>query len=253
MFKAEAMQRATRLVRDSSQQSNPVRARARTCRSVNFVNFRAVLSLLLAMGMATPAQADSWAHPVGREIFSANRDHFVRVTPGTSWGDTMGFAGAKKGAYATAEWYRRQADRSYRLMNSATLLNPVAPADVFVSDEGRLVTVDNWHNRGYGKVLAVYDAAGRLVQAYALTDLFAKDEIDGAQHSVSSIAWHEGPVYLNRDQRTLYMMIRSGRDLVLGLESGRFAYCEHREGKYLCRNSNEERRWLPYVEAVPQR
>jgi hypothetical protein len=248
------MPRATSLVRNSPPEGLLARARAGTGRSVNIVNFRAVLCvLLLVVGVASPAHADSWANPVVREIFSANRDHFVRVTPGASWGDTMGFAGAPKGAFATAEYYRRHADKSYRLMQTVTLLNPVAPVDVFVSDEGRLVTVDNWHNRGYGKVLAVYDAAGRLVKAYALTDLFAKDEIDGAQHSVSSIAWHEGPVYLNRDQRTLYMMIRSGRDLVLGMESGRFAYCEPREGKYLCRNSNEERRWLPYAEAVPER
>ena len=77
-----------------------------------------------------PAHADSWANPVVREIFSASRDHFVRVTPGTSIGDTIGFAGAAKGAYASAEYYRRQADRSYRLMATATLLNPVAPVDI---------------------------------------------------------------------------------------------------------------------------
>lgn len=207
----------------------------------------------LACAMAAPARADSWANPKVREVFSANRDHFVRVIPGNSIGDTIGFAGADKGAFATAEWYRRQADKSYRLMQTVTLQNPVAPVDLFVSNEGRLVTVDNWHNRGYGKVLAVYDAAGRLVRAYALTDLFAKEEIDRYPHSVSSRAWHQGPVYLNKDQRTLYLMVASGRDLVLGLETGRYAYCETRDSKTLCRNSNEDRRWLPYQEAAPER
>ena len=223
-------------------------------RAMNFVNFgfrAAGLAVLLCV--ATPAHADSWANPVVREIFSANRDHFVRVIPGSSIGDTIGFAGAGKGAYATAEYYQRQADKSYQLMHSATLLNPVAPVDVFVSNDGRLVTVDNWHSRGYGKVLAVYDPAGRLVKAYELADLFARDEIDASPHSVSSIAWHQGPVYLNQDQRTLYLMIAGGRDLVLGLETGRYAYCETRAGQYLCRNSNADRRWLPYAQAVPGR
>lgn len=186
-------------------------------------------------------------------MFSASRDHFVRVTPGKSLGETVGFAGAAKSAYATAEYYRRQADHSYKLVQTATLLNPVAPVDIFVSNDGRLVTVDNWHNRGYGKVLAVYDAQGKLVKAYELADLFSKAEIDTYPQSVSSRHWHKGPVYLNADQRTFYMMIESGRDLVVGVETGRFAYCETRDGKYLCRNNNAERRWLPYAQAVPER
>ena len=253
MVKPWAMPRAAHLTRTiCASRAHASAGDTRARRGANLANFRAVLwLLLLALGLASPAHADSWANPVVREIFSANRDHFVRVTPGASWGDTMGFAGAPKGEFATAEWYRRQADKSYRLMHTATLLNPVAPVDVFVSNDGRLVTVDNWHNRGYGKVLAVYDPAGELVKAYALTDLFAKDEIDSSPRSVSSIAWHQGPVYLNQDQRTLYLMVASGRDIVLGLESGRYAYCETRGGQYLCRTSNENRRWLPHAKAVP--
>jgi hypothetical protein len=179
-----------------------------------------------AFSLATPARADSWAGPQVREVFSASRDHFVRVIPGNSIGDTVGFAGAAKGEYASAEFYRREGDRLYRLVTSA--------------------------RRGYGIVLAVYDGAGKPVKAYTLADLFSRAEIDASPHSVSSIAWHSGPVYINQDQRTLYMMVASGRDLVLGLQTGRFAYCETRAGKYLCRNSNSKRRWLPYKAAAPQ-
>ena len=207
----------------------------------------------LAFGFASPAHADDWAGPQVREVFSASRDHFVRVIPGNSIGDTVGFAGAAKGEYASAEFYRRAGDRSYRRVASARLLNPVAPVDFFVSNHGRLVTIDNWHNRGYGMVVAVYDAAGKPVKAYTLADLFSRAEIDASQHSVSSIAWHSGPIYINPDQRTLYLMVASGRDLVVGLETGRFAYCERRAGKYLCRTSNASRRWLPYEAAAPPR
>ena len=234
----------------------PSRARRALARvSVNLVNFRAAAMRLLCLvalagGLAAPARADSWPSAQVREVFSANRDHFVRVTPGKSIGDTFGFAGAPKGAYATAEYYRRHPDKSYRLVQSVTLLNPVAPVDVFVANDGRLVTVDNWHNRGYGKVLAVYDAAGGLVKAYELAELFSKTEIDAYPHSVSSIAWHSGPVYLNQDQKTLYMMVASGRDLILGLETGRFAYCETRGGQYRCRTGNADRKWVSYEQAV---
>jgi hypothetical protein len=145
-----------------------------------------LICLALWLCAATPARADSWAGPQVREVFSASRDHFVRVIPGNSIGDPVGFAGAAKGEYASAEFYRREGDRSYRLVASARLLNPVAPVEFFVSDGGRLVTIDNWHNRGYGKVLGVYDALGKPVKAYALTDLFAPDEIDSSPRSVSS-------------------------------------------------------------------
>ena len=71
-----------------------------------------------------------------REVFSGSREYFVRVIPGESTGDTVGFSGAKKGKYAAAEFYRRSNDRSYKLAAEITLLNPVAPAEFFVSDAG---------------------------------------------------------------------------------------------------------------------
>ena len=210
------------------------------------------LALAVSIGLiATAARADSWAGPQVREIFSASRDHFVRITPGDNLAALVGFGGSAKGKNAIAEYYRRHPDRSYRLEHTANLLNPVAPVDVFVSNDGRLVTVDNWHNRGYGDVLAVYGADGGLVKSYALEDLFPKAEIDAFPHSVSSRHWHKGPVYLNKDQRTLYMMVTDGHDIVLGVETGRFAYCETRQSKYVCRTSAAGG-WVPYKEAVPE-
>jgi hypothetical protein len=213
---------------------------------------RALCLIAFLCAFAASAQADSWAAPQVKEVFSASRDHFVRVIPGNSIGDTIGFGGSAKGPYASAEFYRRQSDRSYKLTATATLLNPVAPVDFFVSNDGHLATIDNWHNRGYGTVLALYDAGGKPVKAYALADLFSKAEIDTYPHSVSSIHWHNGPTYINQDQRTLYLMVASGRDLVLGIETGHFAYCETRGGKYLCRNGDVDRKWLAYADAVPQ-
>ena len=112
-------------------------------------------TLLWATTLAV--SADDWPAPQTKEVFSASRDYFVRVIPGDSVGDTFGFAGDKKGKYAVAEFYRRHQDRSYRLLVEAVLLNPVAPVEFFVSDDGRLVTIDNWHNLGYGKVVVIYD------------------------------------------------------------------------------------------------
>lgn len=214
---------------------------------------RIIATLAIALLAASTAWADDWPAPVVREVFSASRGHFVRVTPGTSWGDLRGFAGAKKGEYATAEFFRRTADGNYHCTARATLLNPVAPVEFFVSNDGRLVTLDNWHNKGYGTAIAVYAADGKPVKAYTLADIFTAEEIEGFTHSISSIHWHKGPAYLNKDEKTFYLMIKDGDDLVLGLETGRLAYCRTRGPSYLCRNGNDARKWGAYEKVAPKR
>jgi hypothetical protein len=179
------------------------------------------------------------------EAFSESREHFVRILPGESLGDTFGFAGAKKGRYATAEFYRRARDRSYQLVAQVSLLNPVAPIELLVADSGHVVAVDNWHNVGYGKVVSIYDAHGKLIRAYELRDLFQPTEIKRFPHSVSSIHWRHGPVYIRPDQKTALITVSSGADFLFGLETGEFKYCEYQDKAYRCRMANEPREWMP--------
>ena len=116
----------------------------------------AVTLVLLAILSGGPAHADSWPAAQVKEVFSASREWFVRVTPGKSVGESVGFAGAPTGAHARAEFYRRAEDRSYRLLKEVTLENPVAPVLFLVTDRGYLLTLDNWHNMGFGKAIASY-------------------------------------------------------------------------------------------------
>jgi len=203
-----------------------------------------ILLLLLTL-IASAARADDWPGPVTKEVFSASREHFVRVIPGESLGDTYGFIGMKKGKYATAEFYRRAEDRSYRLVAEVNLLNPIAPVEFFVSNDGHLAAVDNWHNIGYGKVLAIYDSRGQVIRSYELKDLFRDDEIKAFQRSVSSIYWRNGPVYVREDQTTLLVTVRGGADFLFGLETGQYKYCESYEKTFRCRNTNQRRDWGP--------
>ncbi len=200
------------------------------------------LSLLVATSLAI---ADSWPGPLTKEVFSESREYFVRIIPGESVGDTFGFAGAKKGRYAIAEFYRRAQDRSYQLVAEARLLNPVAPVDLFVADSGHMVTLDNWHNVGYGKVVCIYDPRGRPIRSYELRDLFQSEEIESFPHSTSSIHWREGPAYIRSDQKTLLITVKSGADFLFGLETGQFKYCEYQDKVYRCRNANQPREWMP--------
>lgn len=180
-----------------------------------------LIATLLSVYVST-VRADSWPGPQTKEVFSASREYFVRVIPGESLGETFGFAGEKKGKHAAAEFYRRQRDRSYKLVAEAALLNPVAPVDFFISDDGRLATIDNWHNLGYGKVVAIYGSRGRVVQSYELSNLFEDEEIKAFGRSVSSIHWRNGPSYIRQDQKTLLITVKSGGDFLFGLETGRF-------------------------------
>ena len=208
------------------------------------LHFKGFLFGALLSVMTSAVRADDWPRPQTKEVFSASREYFVRMIPGESLGDTFGFAREKKGKYAAAEFYHRHPDRSYRLVAEAVLRNPVAPVEFFVSNDGRLAAIDNWHNVGYGKVVAIYDSRGKVVQSYELSDLFQDEEIKAFRQSVSSIHWRNGPAYIRQDQKTLLITVKSGGDFLLGLETGRFKYCEYQKETYRCRNTNQPREWM---------
>jgi len=191
--------------------------------------------------------ADDWPAPQIREVFSAGRSHFVRVTPGQSWGDVFGFAGSPKGSYAKAESFQRREDGTYVPATAITLVNPIAPVEYFVTESGHLVTLDNWHNRGYGKVFALYSSAGVLIQSYELAELFSREEIEGFEHSESSILWRKGPSYLQRGQESLYVSIDGrGGSVSFNTVTGEYEYCEWRGQEFACRRSNSNRSWQPF-------
>lgn len=175
-------------------------------------------------------------------MFSESREHFVRVIPGKSLGDSFGFRGMQKGPYAAAEFYRRESDRSYRLVAQAALRNPMAPYEFFVSNDGRLATLDNWHNMGYGQVVTLYDPAGKLVRSYELADLFPAEDIKSFARSESSVLWRNGPAYIRGDQKTLLVTANSGGDFVFALDSGEYKYCEYQEKTYSCRTSGAQKK-----------
>lgn len=205
---------------------------------------RVTTTLLLLVGFAISLAADDWPAARVREVFSESRDWFVRVTPGTSIGELVGFAGAARGKHATALFFRRLADGSYRTVREITIQNPVAPVDVLVTDRGYLVTLDNWHNRGYGTALAAYSSDGEVVAALTLKDLFRADEVAGFQHSVSSIVWRRDTAYVREGQQSVYIALdEKGRELIFAPVTGRWQICEPRSGIHLCRDSNVPRTW----------
>lgn len=193
------------------------------------MSFGRIFSIVaLWAGLSTLLVADEWMTPQIREVFSPDRQYFVQITPGESWGETWGFKGAKIGRHAQATFFREQPDKGYRLERTIDMPNPVAPVEIFVSNNGDLVTLDNWHNEGYGAVLVLYHWDGKIVMKYQLTALFAKKEIDSFPISVSSIWWHKGPTYINQDQKEFHMGYREPpnySELILKLSNGSVRLC----------------------------
>lgn len=134
------------------------------------------------------AVADDWPGATVKAVASQDGATVVRMIPGTSIGDTYGFAGAPKGAFASAQWFRFR-DNRYELYQAARLVNPVAPIHVAVANDGTLITLDNWHNVGFGDVVAIYAPDGKPRKKYRLEDLYPAAALDTIQRSVSSIWW----------------------------------------------------------------
>lgn len=209
---------------------------------------------LIVLCACMSVSADEWPSPQMREEFSESRSYFVRVTPGNSWGDTVGFKGAPKGTSAKAQFFRREPDMSYRPLKEIELVNPVAPVEFFVSNDGYLATLDNWHNRGYGKVVAFYSSDGNHIKDYELRDLFSEDEIRRFDRSVSSIAWHGSADYVRPDHKTLNVDVQNlgkGSGFVFEMRTGKYQYCHWQDKAstlFRCRSANEGRQWKSFRE-----
>ncbi|RPH81541.1 MAG: hypothetical protein EHM80_02030 [Nitrospiraceae bacterium] len=176
--------------------------------------------------MPCSAVADEWQAAKVQHVFSGNGLRFIRIVPGKGYSDTVGFKGSKTGAYARGEFYEKQSDRSYKLTADVALQNPVAPADALLSNHGYLVTFDNWHNAGYGKVVAIYRPNGELVRTYDLEALYSAKQLEAIPTSVSSRWWRCRPFgFVDPDEQTkVYVSEHSGGTFVFDFSRGAHEY-----------------------------
>jgi hypothetical protein len=202
--------------------------------------------LLWACSMGT-ASAQDWTGPGVSEVFSRDRNRFVRVVPGVPVDEATRGGSASKERFASAEFYLRAPDRSYRLAAQVTLAKTVAPVDFHVSDHGYLAVLDNWRSLGQGAVVSLYDPEGKPIRSYELSDLFDGEELAGLPRRVSSaLRWRQGPSYVRPDQATLQVTVNSNAHFVFGMETGKFCYCEVQGNRQtMCRGAGLPRHWLP--------
>ncbi len=69
--------------------------------------------LFAILALPNLSSGDSWVQATTSGELSPDAERLVRIIPGNSWGDTYGFSGAKKGAYARAIYYERTGEDQY--------------------------------------------------------------------------------------------------------------------------------------------
>jgi hypothetical protein len=112
------------------------------------------------------------------------------------------------------------------LIADGVLANPVAPLAALVSNTGHLITFDNWHNAGYGAVVAIYEPSGRAVRSWRLEDLYDAGRVGTIPRSVSSRWWRCMPMgFLDpATQRQVSVAERLGGTFVFTLAAGAMTY-----------------------------
>ena len=185
-----------------------------------------VATTIMLMILPCSVLADEWQAAKVQHVFSGNGMRFVRIMPGEGYGDTVGFKGSKTGTYARGEFYEKQPDRSYKLIADVVLQNPVAPVDVLLSNRGYVLTFDNWHNAGYGKVVAIYRPTGELVRSYELEALYPAKQLEAIPTSVSSRWWRCRPFgFVDPDEQTqVYVAEHLGGTFTFDLSTGTHEY-----------------------------
>jgi hypothetical protein len=162
-------------------------------------------------------------------VVSPDGNRIARVEPGESVGDTYGFASAAKGPFSQATYYERDpASDTYKPYLQITLQNPVAPVDVLLNDNGVLVTLDNWHNLGYGSIVVIFDKSGKIVKSYELEDLYSKEKIGEITHSVSSRWWRCATDDPRINSASLWVADNVGGQFKFNLADGSYIYSRER-------------------------
>jgi hypothetical protein len=205
------------------------------------------VTLMVLVVLASSVRADQWLRAEVREQSSPNGQFSIRVVPGDSLGDVVGFSGSPKGKFATAEWYKSTNGNREKL-RTITLLNPVAPVDFLVTDFGALITLDNWHNLGYGNMLVVYSPSGEVVKKYSLGELYSNRDILQFARSASSVLWRcnsASPPILNSPAE-LWVDDTIGGRLIVRADTGSI---EYRRGASTCERESSDQ--LP--SSIPDR
>jgi hypothetical protein len=157
----------------------------------------AVLALILIASVST---ADSWDPPETYEVSSPSGNFRLQIDP----------AGEKNESSATAALYAVRAWLPDRRVWSIDLENPILPAFAYVSDSGRVVTLDDWFDIGLGpRCVVLYSAAGRHIRSLSLSDIATQEEQARMMWETFSTKEWRGRAAFSKDSRWFEIELRA--------------------------------------------
>jgi hypothetical protein len=184
-----------------------------------------IVVLFFAAGFGL--SADEWTAPRTRVVASDDGLRFVRIVPGTN---RIGALDAVPGQRnARGEFYVRAADSTYKLIAGVDLQNPVSPVDARLTNDGYLVTFDNWGAIGKGFVVTFYKPDGQLLRHIRLEELYRDGrQLQELPVSTSSIRWRCGVwTWISPGEGTfVHVNAPHGGYFKLMPETGDFTYYE---------------------------
>ena len=102
----------------------------------------------------------------------------------------------------------------------------VSPLSALVADDGAFITFDNWHNVGFGKVVAIYAPTGQLVRAWELDGLTPMTRWRRSPARCPRAPGDAPPVHFvePKEQKRVYVPEALGGSFVFTLATGGVVY-----------------------------
>ena len=185
----------------------------------------AVVAVLLVAAVHG-LSADEWLAPRVRVVASDDGLRFVRIIPGTNRSGALDPVPGQRNA--RGEFYERAADSTYKLIAAVDLQNPVSPVDARLTNDGYLVTFDNWGAAGKGFVITFYKPGGEFLRHVRLEELFRNAQLQELTRSTSSIHWRCGVWTWTSPVSATFVAVNvpHGGYFKLAPETGDFSYVE---------------------------
>ena len=166
--------------------------------------------------------ADDWMRPEPASFHSRGMQLVAEIFPPASRQNQgthalcyfyeLGYPGTRWDVTPTLKW-------------KAELANEHMPVEAIVSQDGWLVTLNEWYGAGQAHSLVVYDPRGRLVADWSGDRLFADPalrKIARDRMSMSSVWWNQHATYYFTRQRVLFVSVSADAVIRVDLAAGSY-------------------------------
>ncbi len=136
-------------------------------------------TFILFLLMINTSSGDSWSHPEEQIVESPNGKYRLFLVP----------EDYKKKTPPTIALEKLNHHKNEIVYKKAPV-NEISPVEIYVSDSGYVITLNDWLRSGYKHSLVIYDPKGNIIRDSRLEDMFTEEEIENkVEPSVSSRRW----------------------------------------------------------------